>query len=77
MRYSLDQRLRLGEIGPGVFTHTPEYRPEESNDRELVSQIGTAIPQEFLTGRLQSSSHPHKAIDVRSLHRLEKSTDAQ
>ena len=77
MIYGLDQRLRLGEICSGVFTHTPEYRPEESDNRELVSQIGTAILQELFTGRLQSSSHPHKVIDVRSLNRLEKSIDAQ
>ena len=77
MRYSLDQRLRLGVICTGVITHTPEYRPEESDNRELISQIGSAILYEILTGWLQSRSHPHKMIDMGCLNRLEKSIDAQ
>ena len=60
-----------------MCTHTPEYRPEETNDRKLIAQISIAILQEALTKGLHPGPHPHEVVDIRGLDRLKGSIDAK
>lgn len=61
----------------GRCTHSPEYRPEEGNDGELIAQVSVTILQKPFTRGLQSSSHPHKVVNISGLKGLEKGIDAK